>query len=64
VTSIRRARCPTCKEPVATEPDERPAEFPFCSARCRFVDLHRWLSGEYAVPGPPVAVEEDREAKE
>jgi endogenous inhibitor of DNA gyrase (YacG/DUF329 family) len=24
--------------------------FPFCSDRCRQVDLHRWLSGAYAIP--------------
>jgi endogenous inhibitor of DNA gyrase (YacG/DUF329 family) len=23
---------------------------PFCSARCRDVDLHRWLSGSYVIP--------------
>jgi endogenous inhibitor of DNA gyrase (YacG/DUF329 family) len=28
---------------------------PFCSQRCTDVDLHRWLSGAYAVP----AVEDD-----
>jgi hypothetical protein len=28
---------------------------PFCSKRCADVDLHRWLSGGYAIP----AVEED-----
>ena len=45
-------RCPICKEPTA-------APFrPFCSARCRDVDLARWLSGSYAIPGserPPGA---------
>ena len=30
---------------------------PFCSRRCADVDLHRWLSGAYAVP----AVEDDEE---
>jgi endogenous inhibitor of DNA gyrase (YacG/DUF329 family) len=24
---------------------------PFCSRRCADVDLHRWLSGRYVVPG-------------
>jgi hypothetical protein len=24
---------------------------PFCSSRCRDVDLNRWLSGSYVVPG-------------
>lgn len=33
---------------------------PFCSKRCADVDLHRWLSGVYAVP----AVENDQPAGE
>jgi len=35
--------CPICGKPAVT------AHRPFCSARCREVDLHRWLSGAYAV---------------
>ena len=41
--------CPICGRPA-----ER-ANRPFCSPRCREVDLHRWLTGAYAVP----VVEED-----
>ena len=41
----RPARCPICAKP-ATEPFR-----PFCSRRCADVDLNRWLSGVYAVPG-------------
>jgi hypothetical protein len=37
-------RCPICAKPAA------PASRPFCSARCADVDLHRWLSGAYAMP--------------
>ncbi len=37
--------CPICNKPVAT--DFRP----FCSKRCADVDLHRWLSGSYVIPG-------------
>lgn len=37
-------RCPICGKP-ATE-----AARPFCSERCRDVDLNRWLSGSYAIP--------------
>jgi endogenous inhibitor of DNA gyrase (YacG/DUF329 family) len=49
-----RARrvCPTCGKP--SDPNFRP----FCSARCRDVDLHRWLSGRYAIP---VAEDEDED---
>jgi uncharacterized protein len=37
-------RCPICGRPGA-EP-----VLPFCSPRCRDVDLHRWLSGSYVIP--------------
>jgi endogenous inhibitor of DNA gyrase (YacG/DUF329 family) len=37
--------CPICRKP-ATD-----ASKPFCSERCRDVDLNRWLSGSYAIPG-------------
>ncbi len=36
--------CPICGKPA----DEQFR--PFCSRRCRDVDLNRWLSGVYAVP--------------
>ena len=41
-----RLRCPICKKfvPVAG-PD-----FPFCSERCRLVDLGNWASGQYVIP--------------
>ena len=34
---------------------------PFCSSRCREIDLGRWFSGAYAVPAvePPDDLEED-----
>ena len=45
--------CPICRKP-------RSAEFtPFCSARCRDIDLGRWFGEGYAVPGPPADVPED-----
>ncbi|HEY0331402.1 MAG TPA: DNA gyrase inhibitor YacG [Rhodopseudomonas sp.] len=37
-------RCPICGKP-ATE-----ASRPFCSERCRDVDLNRWLSNSYSIP--------------
>jgi len=46
--------CPVCKRPVAIEPDQQPPTFPFCSARCRTIDLGAWASGNYVVPGRPV----------
>jgi endogenous inhibitor of DNA gyrase (YacG/DUF329 family) len=43
------ARCPTCK--AEAPPREENAAFPFCSPRCRAIDLGRWFTGAYAVPG-------------
>lgn len=34
--------------------------FPFCSERCRLVDLGAWLTDKYAVPGPTLGPEERR----
>ena len=42
---MNAAKCPICGKPAT------PEHKPFCSARCADVDLHRWLSGRYAVPG-------------
>ena len=45
VTPLRPRRpCPECGRPSARE------AYPFCSTRCKEVDLNRWLSGAYAIP--------------
>ena len=36
-------KCPICSKPA------RHASRPFCSDRCKQVDLNRWLSGSYAI---------------
>jgi endogenous inhibitor of DNA gyrase (YacG/DUF329 family) len=49
----RRKPCPICGRPTI-------AEFhPFCSKRCRNVDLNRWLGGAYAIPGDPAPSDEE-----
>ena len=41
-------RCPTCAQIVtAGDPD-----YPFCSERCRSVDLGKWASGAYRISSP------------
>uniref|UniRef100_Q07I34 DNA gyrase inhibitor YacG n=1 Tax=Rhodopseudomonas palustris (strain BisA53) TaxID=316055 RepID=Q07I34_RHOP5 len=45
--AARAKRCPICGKPAVE------ASRPFCSERCRDVDLNRWLSGSYAIPGAP-----------
>lgn len=44
-----------CRQPVeASAP-----EFPFCSQRCRGLDLANWLTGAYVIPGPELGEEEE-----
>jgi len=45
---VRSLRCPTCRKIVLRdEPD-----FPFCSERCRLIDLGKWASGGYVISSP------------
>ena len=49
-----KLRCPICKKPVkAGEPD-----FPFCSERCRLIDLGKWATGAYVIPSAESEAEE------
>jgi endogenous inhibitor of DNA gyrase (YacG/DUF329 family) len=44
--------CPTCKRSIVWS-DEFPFR-PFCSERCKMVDLGAWLTEQHAIPGEPV----------
>lgn len=45
---VRSLRCPICRKIVlASEP-----EYPFCSERCRTIDLGKWASGGYVISSP------------
>ena len=43
-----KRKCPECGRASNRE------TFPFCSLRCKSVDLNRWLSGSYVIPGPAI----------
>jgi endogenous inhibitor of DNA gyrase (YacG/DUF329 family) len=47
--------CPICRRPVARDAKS----FPFCSERCKLVDLGRWLDGQYRIELPLDAFEGD-----
>jgi len=45
-------RCPVCKRVISRRPlrnTELPKFFPFCSERCKLIDLGSWLEGEYRI---------------
>jgi len=47
-------RCPICKKkvqpPEKGDGDAGRSWFPFCSERCKLIDLGRWLDGKYQIP--------------
>ena len=49
-----KLRCPICKKPVKSAD----ADFPFCSERCRLVDLGKWASDAYVISSPVTDAEE------
>ena len=51
----RRKSCPICGKPAVE------AVRPFCSERCKDVDLHRWLTGAYAIAAVEGEGEDDEE---
>jgi uncharacterized protein len=54
-------RCPICKKEVAFDDPN----MPFCSDRCREIDLGNWATGKYVIPGPePFAGQEQEQPDE
>lgn len=57
-----QAKCPLCGNPA------KKGAMPFCSDRCKDIDLNRWLGGSYSIPAhdqsPPDQAENDNEQPE
>jgi uncharacterized protein len=51
---VATVSCPTCRRPICIEQEHRPKTFPFCSARCRLIDLGAWANGDYQIAGKDV----------
>jgi endogenous inhibitor of DNA gyrase (YacG/DUF329 family) len=49
-----KVRCPICKKAV----ERSAADFPFCSERCRTIDLGKWATGGYVISSPVKDAEE------
>jgi endogenous inhibitor of DNA gyrase (YacG/DUF329 family) len=48
-----QGRCPICSKDYAIGAIADLKAFPFCSERCRLIDLGRWADARYAIPGKP-----------
>lgn len=44
----RIGACPTCRKSSSLEPGN--PWRPFCSERCKLIDLGAWASGRYSIP--------------
>jgi hypothetical protein len=51
-----KLHCPICN--ALTTWEENPHR-PFCSDRCRLIDLGQWVTESYRVPGEPVETQAD-----
>jgi endogenous inhibitor of DNA gyrase (YacG/DUF329 family) len=49
-----KLRCPICKKNVKSAD----SDFPFCSDRCRIIDLGKWASGGYVIASPVTDADE------
>lgn len=54
-----RGRCPICAKAYEIQALADLPSFPFCSERCRLIDLGRWIDGDYAIPGGPESGKEE-----
>jgi hypothetical protein len=45
---VKALFCPTCRKVVLATGED----FPFCSDRCRLLDLGKWASGDYKISAP------------
>lgn len=47
-----QVKCPTCDKPV--EWSEQSEWKPFCSERCKLIDLGAWADGSHSIPGQEI----------
>ena len=52
---MKSTKCPICGKKVKVGSED----FPFCSERCRTIDLGNWASEKYVIPGATKEPEED-----
>jgi uncharacterized protein len=50
--TLKKICCPTCKAPETWRSDN--SFKPFCSERCKLIDLGEWAQENYRIPDEPV----------
>ena len=54
--TLKNLKCPSCRKPAQWEGN--PFR-PFCSERCKMIDLGAWADGEYRIPAGKKPEDED-----
>ncbi len=54
---VATVKCPTCRREVPWREDSRYR--PFCSARCKEIDLGAWANEQFVIPGEPANLEDE-----
>jgi hypothetical protein len=61
-TQARLVKCPTCEKPVAWTAKQKFR--PFCSERCKLIDLGEWVMEEKKIAGESVLLDLDNQSIE
>lgn len=59
-----KVHCPICRKLMEVAELADWPSFPFCSAKCRLIDLGRWLGQDYRIPAGPESAEEVSDSDE
>jgi uncharacterized protein len=61
-----KIECPICKKVVVWpngKEQQKPQWLPFCSERCKMIDLGKWLDADYRIPAEPEPEDEGTEGE-
>ncbi len=58
---MMRGKCPTCGKTFEAASFDAWPSFPFCTDRCKLIDLGRWIDGTNSIPGQEVATPKDED---
>ena len=59
-------KCPVCHKAVKAsfkKKSDKPEYFPFCSQRCKLIDLGRWVDEQYRIDGEKAADDDQKEGR-
>jgi endogenous inhibitor of DNA gyrase (YacG/DUF329 family) len=62
LNGVMKRTCPICKKVIDAATRKRSRQekfFPFCSVRCKWIDLGHWLDGDYKIVSKPDAVDQE-----